>query len=354
MSASMVRFEIPRPGHSCDTCILRSPSYTRRSLLLSPVPSISRSPAIRAPTRSLNDHTMTDGLSDSASILSLSDIIDIPDDEPEPAQAHAVPEHAPHTPTRANAMSLGFILSDVPSSGSPNPTALPARPPVPVRKPDPNTKGELGGTRIRGWAPPDPHHYTPTDILLLQFPVLLLSAKPGYVLSAEYVDALTVSPAGDVFYQPSTQRGSPARTKGTRTPVSAGPGRSTFPASSPHLLAALSSPHRNLDLSATPRPVPAPAPRRPIPSTPPPSTPPPSAPRPAPPQRSAASASRRVPPAPRGGVAPALARRVTHIRAARERALQSHTARPRKGGDAPRSGDAPTPSVLGRWVLAET
>lgn len=321
----------------------------------------------------LSDHATTEGPSGSAPILSLSlsDIIDIPDEGTELAQAQTAPAPspgAPHTPTRANAMSLGFILSEQmcngPCFGPTNHTTFspdtPSRP-ISVQARYSNLKGEDGETQILGWAPLDPDHHTLVDIL--ELPVVLLTVTPSYVLSAEQEEATMVpglSHTEGMPRLPSTQSNLVYPTNGTRTRVSTALGKPIampFPVShlpsahSIHTLASLSSVRRGLDFSAAPRPVLAPAATRSLVH----STQPSCAPRPALPQRSASGPSPRIPPAPRGGVPPALARSITNIRVARERALQSHTTRPRKeaarGIDASGSGDdAPAPSVLGRWV----
>ncbi|KZT04947.1 uncharacterized protein LAESUDRAFT_727521 [Laetiporus sulphureus 93-53] len=60
--------------------------------------------------------------------------------------------------------------------------------------------------------------------------------------------------------------------------------------------------------------------------------------------------SRRRPPPPRGGVAPALARSITHIRMARERAMHLRTQADIGAAD----GERPrAPSVLGRWQAGQ-
>ena len=304
-----------------------------------------------------------EGPSDSAVSLTLSDIVDIPDEKLEQIQAPASGLHA-----RSNAMSLGFILSEQTSSspfyGIDNTiTSLSS---FHHSRSATGSSLEIEDTeepRVHGWAPVNPDHYTLVENLGL--PDVLLAATPGCLLSAGHEDAMVASglPRTQDTYPPSTQGNLGSRL--VHTQASAGyekPIASPFPASylpsahSMHALAALASVRHILDSSAAPRLVTAPNPataHRIVLST-----QPSRAPRPAQPQRSTSGPSPRIPPAPRGGVAPALARSITNIRIARERALQAHTTRPQArkemGSGAPGSGDnEPEPSVLGKW-MAET
>ena len=315
----------------------------------------------------LGSHVSTEGSSESVSALSLSlsDIISIPDEEPE--QAQAIPAPGPHAP-RANAMSLGFILSEQVSSGpfygiqdSVTPALGSSSPPLPA-KGSTGKREDTEGALIRGWAPLDPNHYTLVDDL--EPPAVPVLASSGQVPSAEHKDARMVPGFSRTqgVHPNSTQSKPGSLTGDTHTQASTRHGRAIampFPAfhlpsaHSMHALAALASVRRGLDSSAAPRPVPAS--RTATTCHPVLSTQPTRAPRPAQAQRSASDPSPRIPPAPRGGVAPSLARSITNIRVARERALLAHTARPpqgvARGSEAAQyDSDEPAPSVLGKWV----
>lgn len=104
------------PGHSDLFTIYQPVCFEPRFVALfaiSPLMSFYAYPAF-GPI--LDSHVSSEGSSESvpALSLSLSDIISIPDEEPE--QAQATPAPGPRVP-RANAMSLGFILSEQVLSG---------------------------------------------------------------------------------------------------------------------------------------------------------------------------------------------------------------------------------------------
>ncbi|KZT65215.1 hypothetical protein DAEQUDRAFT_731736 [Daedalea quercina L-15889] len=342
---------------------------------------------------STNDYyAIKESASDSSVVLSLSlsDIMDIPDEDPQPAPT--VLDRAPRSDipraSRINAMSLGFILSERMSnysssnalSSTPIPSSLPSASPQEKHAGYYHDLSDESATEVnvRGWAPPDSDHHIFVDALelpaqsLCHIPGRFSSALPKVIMTT--VPVSTRLPDDCLSHMESDLE--TALTKDAPRRGHADLGHSVAPAVSPaglraldlltpsqlpsassmHAFAALTSVRRTLDRTNASHPAPATASARrllpvstpaPAPGSSPCTTSPmasPSTPGPTQPSCGTAEPQRRAPPAPRGGVAPALARSITSIRLARERALQAHAARPwakSVGGSAQSScGDA--------------
>ncbi|TFY57710.1 hypothetical protein EVJ58_g6865 [Rhodofomes roseus] len=310
--------------------------------------------------------------------LSLSDIINIPEDDIGLAARPLVALGAPQI-SRANAMSLGFILSDrlsnnITSTSIGTQLSLSASSSTSA---DNNhwqrSSGRNGSvdSQVRGWAPMDPDHYTLVDTL--ELPV----SAPVPHISGRACVAHIPGPSciPDVCLPWNQQGGStPADVSPDQVHVQVGLGLSAAPIGTAAGLEK-SQPDVFLDscLELEPSPEPMlqfPALTRvprclvstrascPTLSHVPVSTPLPLVgaalpSRPAPGQvPSGTELPRTIPPPPRGGVSPAVARSITNIRLAREHAVQAYAARPRAEGTTATESDAAsrTPSVLGRWT----